>query len=367
MGAVVQQRRQRRVRWVLAGAALAAVTAVALHPAGGNMAARAANVVTAHTAPRLPLGTTDACARYAGLPPGWRQDTRAGMVHVSSGSFTFGTTLGYPDERPAQRGGTAAQTRVRGFWIDQTEVTNAQFAAFVAATGYVTDAERQGGAVVFHVPDSAEMQARPYAWWRWVKGADWRHPTGADSRLADADNQPVTRVTQADALAYARWLGHDLPTEAEWEYAGKAGRDGADLEKAPRDGNGKPGANYWQGIFPVLDTAEDGRAGIGPVGCYAANGFALYDMIGNVWEWTRDAYTGPHQSHANGDTRAVAALDQPQRFGQGNSQPNRPVVIKGGSFLCSPDFCVRYRASAREAQEADLPAAHIGFRTILRD
>ena len=134
---------------------------------------------------------------------------------------------------------------------------------------------------------------------------------------------------------------------------------------APR--NGKPGANYWQGIFPVLDTAEDGRAGIGPVGCYAANGFALYDMIGNVWEWTRDAYTGPHQSHANGDTRAVAALDQPQLFGRNGSQPNRPTVIKGGSFLCSPDFCVRYRASAREAQEADLPAAHIGFRTILRD
>ncbi|WP_244191202.1 formylglycine-generating enzyme family protein [Ralstonia insidiosa] len=359
---------RKRVRWVLAGAALAAASTVLLHPAGGNMAAplvaNAANVVSAHTAPRLPLGTSEACGRYAGLPPAWRQDTRAGMVHVSSGSFTFGTTLGYPDERPAQG---ADKTRVGGFWIDQTEVTNAQFAAFVTATGYVTDAERQGGAVVFHVPDTAELQARPYAWWRWVKGADWRHPTGPDSKLVDVDNQPVTRVTQADALAYAHWLGHDLPTEAEWEYAGKAGQDGADLEKAPRDGNGKPGANYWQGIFPVLDTAEDGRAGIGPVGCYAANGFALYDMIGNVWEWTRDAYTGPHQSHANGDTRAVAALDQPQLFGRNGSQPNRPTVIKGGSFLCSPDFCVRYRASAREAQEADLPAAHIGFRTILRD
>lgn len=359
---------RKRVRWVLAGAALAAAGTVLLHPAGGNMAAplvaNAANVVSAHTAPRLPLGTSEACGRYAGLPPAWRQDTRAGMVHVSSGSFTFGTTLGYQDERPAQGAG---KTRVGGFWIDQTEVTNAQFAAFVTATGYVTDAERQGGAVVFHVPDTAELQARPYAWWRWVKGADWRHPTGPDSKLVDVDNQPVTRVTQADALAYAHWLGHDLPTEAEWEYAGKAGQDGADLEKAPRDGNGKPGANYWQGIFPVLDTAEDGRAGIGPVGCYAANGFALYDMIGNVWEWTRDAYTGPHQSHANGDTRAVAALDQPQLFGRNGSQPNRPTVIKGGSFLCSPDFCVRYRASAREAQEADLPAAHIGFRTILRD
>ncbi|CAJ0815722.1 formylglycine-generating enzyme family protein [Ralstonia flaminis] len=354
----------RRVRWVLAGAALAAAGTVLLHPAGGNMAARAANVVGAHTTPRPPLGTANACAHYAGLPPGWRQDTRAGMVHVSSGSFTFGTTLGYPDERPAQGAG---KTRVSGFWIDQTEVTNAQFATFVATTGYVTDAERQGGAVVFHVPDTAELQARPYAWWRWVKGADWRHPTGPDSKLIDVDNQPVTRVTQADALAYAHWLGRDLPTEAEWEYAGKAGQDGADLETAPRDGNGKPGANYWQGIFPVLDTAEDGHAGIGPVGCYAANGFALYDMIGNVWEWTRDAYTGPHQSHANGDTRAVAVLDQPQRFGQNSNQPNRPTVIKGGSFLCSPDFCVRYRASAREAQEADLPAAHIGFRTILRD
>ena len=123
----------KRVRWVLAGAALAAAGTVLLHPAGGNMAARAANVVSAHTAPRLPLGTNEACGRYAGLPPGWRQDTRAGMVHVSSGSFTFGTTLGYPDERPAQGAG---KTRVSGFWIDQTEVTNAQFAAFVTATGY---------------------------------------------------------------------------------------------------------------------------------------------------------------------------------------------------------------------------------------
>ncbi|MFP4592323.1 MAG: formylglycine-generating enzyme family protein [bacterium] len=352
------------VRWVLAGAALAAAGALLLHPAGANLAAHAANLVNSRTTPHLPLGTPEACGRYAGLPPGWRKDVRAGMVHVTGGSFTFGSTLGYPDERPAQGAG---KTRVSSFWIDQTEVTNAQFAAFVAATGYVTDAEHQGGAVVFHVPDSAELQGRPYAWWRWVKGADWRHPTGPDSALTGADNQPVTRVTQADALAYARWLGHDLPTEAEWEYAGKAGHDGADLEKAPRDTGGKPAANYWQGIFPVLDTAEDGHAGIGPVGCYAANGFALYDMIGNVWEWTRDAYTGAHQSHANGDTRVAAALDQPQGLGRNRGQPNRPIVIKGGSFLCSPDYCVRYRASAREAQEADLPAAHIGFRTILRD
>jgi formylglycine-generating enzyme required for sulfatase activity len=237
-------------------------------------------------------------------------------------------------------------------------VTNAQFAAFVKATGYVSDSERQGGAVVFHTPTRDEMNARDLAWWTWVKGAAWNHPTGPGSTLEGRMNQPVTMVTQADALAYARWLGRDLPTEAEWEYAGKAGREGAELDTAPRDEHGKPSANYWQGVFPVLNTNEDGHVGLAPVGCYAANDFKLYDMIGNAWEWTKDVYTGPHQSHTNGDTAAVAP---PSR------KHDTPMVIKGGSFLCSRDYCVRYRAASREQQEADLPASHIGFRTVMRD
>jgi sulfatase modifying factor 1 len=305
----------------------------------------------------LQLGSEAACGGYSGLPRGWGADRHAGMVHIEGGSFTFGSDRGYPDERPAAPG----QVRVAGFWIDQTEVTVAQFDAFVRATGYVTDAQRQGGAVVFHVPSDDELQQRPLAWWRFVGGADWRHPRGPDSTAPQA-NLPVTLVTQADALAYARWLGRDLPTEAEWEYAGKAGRGEQELDTAPSDTQGKPSANYWQGIFPTFDAAADGHHGLAPVGCYAANPFHVYDMIGNAWEWTRDAYTGPRQPHANGDTPAALPASLRQR-----SQPGQQMVIKGGSFLCSPDYCVRYRASAREAQEADLGAGHIGFRTVLRN
>jgi formylglycine-generating enzyme required for sulfatase activity len=305
----------------------------------------------------LALGGEAACGGYSGLPQGWAADRHAGMAWIEAGSFRFGSVRGYPDERPAESG----KVRVAGFWIDQTEVTFAQFAAFVQATGYVTEAERQGGAVVFHVPSEEELEQRPLAWWRFVKGADWRHPQGPQS-TAPMPNLPVTLVTQADALAYARWLGRDLPTEAEWEYAGKAGRDDAQLDTAPRDGQGKPAANYWQGIFPSFDAAADGHHGLAPVGCYAANAFHLYDMIGNAWEWTRDQYTGPRQSHANGDT--AAALPASLRAA---GRPDQQMVIKGGSFLCSPNYCVRYRASARETQEADLGATHIGFRTVLRN
>jgi formylglycine-generating enzyme required for sulfatase activity len=304
--------------------------------------------------PLVALGSERQCERYAGLPAHWRDDPKAGMVRLRGGEFVMGSRSGYADERPAGDG----RTRVGGFWIDQTDVTNAQFAVFVRATGYVSEAHRQGGAVVFHVPTPEEMNARDLAWWTWVKGASWDHPSGPGSNIEGRGNLPVTMITQNDALAYARWLGRDLPTEAEWEYAGKAGHDGADLDAAPRDASGKPTANYWQGAFPVLDSHEDGHAGLAPVGCYAANDFRLYDMIGNAWEWTKDPYTGPHQSHANGDTAAVAPLAR---------RHDTPMVIKGGSFLCSRDYCVRYRASSREQQEADLPASHIGFRTVLRD
>jgi formylglycine-generating enzyme required for sulfatase activity len=315
----------------------------------------------AHRAPPLAaLGTESLCAAASGLPPGWGSDARAGMVRVPDGEFVFGSTRGYPDERPA----SAHREKVRGFWIDRTEVTNAQFERFVRATGYVTQAEREGAAVVFHRPGQEELEARPYAWWRYVRGANWKQPEGpsADGAVPPAPpaNQPVTMITRADALAYARWLGRDLPTEAEWEYAAKGGREDDALDAAPVDADGKPTANFWQGPFPLADAAQDGHAGLAPVGCYAANGFGLFDTIGNAWEWTGDAYTGARQPHANGDPAAVAP-------GAGQRRPNEPTVIKGGSFLCSPSYCVRYRASARESQEADLGASHIGFRTVLRD
>jgi formylglycine-generating enzyme required for sulfatase activity len=345
-----------RLRFWTLGAALAATLFAAAFAAGyaSPSASPAGAFDDANRGrPLAPLGSERQCERYSGLPATWRDDPKAGMVHLSGGAFVFGSTRGYADERPVGDG----RTRVGGFWIDQTDVTIAQFAAFVKATGYVTEAEQQGGAAVFHVPTRDELNARDLAWWSWVKGASWRQPRGPGSSVDGHGNLPVTLVTQRDALAYAHWLGRDLPTEAEWEYAGKAGRDDASLDAAPRDAQGKPAANYWQGAFPVLDTAEDGHAGLAPVGCYAANGFHLYDMIGNAWEWTKDAYTGPHQSHTNGDTAAVAP---PTR------RHDTPMVIKGGSFLCSRDYCVRYRASSREQQEADLGASHIGFRTILR-
>lgn len=163
--------------------------------------------------PAAVLGDEARCTRYAGLPPRWTEDPRAGMVHVPAGDFVFGSTGGYADERPATPG---ARTRVPAFWIDRTEVTVAQFAAFVRATGYVTEAERQGGAVVFRTPTPEQLAARPLAWWTWVPGADWRHPGGPGSGIEGLANVPVTFVTLADALAYARWLGRDLPTEAEW-------------------------------------------------------------------------------------------------------------------------------------------------------
>jgi len=307
------------------------------------------------------LGSDALCAAGSGLPPGWGSDAHAGMVRVPDGVFVFGSAHGYPDERPAD----ARPQQVRGFWIDQTEVTNAQFEQFVRATGYVTEAEREGAAVAFHTPNEEELRQRPYAWWRYVRGANWKQRAGPtdgasnDAAQTPPPNQPVTMVTQADALAYAHWLGRDLPTEAEWEYAGKAGRDDDAFDTAPIDAHGRPTANYWQGPFPLADAARDGHAGLAPVGCYAPNPFGLYDMIGNAWEWTRDAYSGPRQPHANGDTAAVAAAAAAHR-------PDQPTVIKGGSFLCSPDYCVRYRASARESQEANLGASHIGFRTVLR-
>lgn len=293
-----------------------------------------------------------ACQAAPLLPKGWPGTPHAGQVAVAAGAFTLGSQDGYADERPT------VPTQVAAFWIDRTEVTNAQFAAFVKATGHVTDAERQGGAAVFVPPAAQDLRQRDLAWWRYVKGANWRHPAGPASHLRGKERYPVVLVTQRDALAYAHWLGRDLPTEAEWEYAAKAGQQSPALDAAPRSAQGKPTANYWQGNFPLLNTAEDGHTGLAPVACFAPNAWGLFDTIGNAWEWTKDAYSGPHQSHANGDPAPVVP---------GHAQSTAAkAVIKGGSFLCSPDYCVRYRASAREAQEPDLATSHVGFRTVSR-
>lgn len=297
--------------------------------------------------PELPeLGSLERCERYGGLPPGWPGTPKAGMVHVAAAEAELGSDSGYADERPVLR------EKVDSFWIDATEVTNAQFAAFVATTGHVTDAERQGGGAVFTSP-AADAAASPSTWWKWQPGADWRHPEGPGSSIAGRDHHPVVQVTRADALAYARWLQHDLPSESQWEAAAKAGLGNPEADRLIGSAEA-PKANFWQGNFPYTDDARDHYAGRAPVGCYGANGYGLYDAIGNVWEWTLDDYRGPRQPHGHGDA--------------GGTRPpgdGKVAVIKGGSYLCAANFCVRYRASARHPQEGDLPTSHVGFRTVL--
>lgn len=297
--------------------------------------------------PREPLlGDEAACTAYGGTPPGWRLQANAGMVRVEGGRFTLGAVDGYPEERPLR------EVQVRDFWIDRTEVTNAQFSGFVQATGYRTDAERQGWGVVFLAPKEGEEIKREGAWWHAVPGADWRHPDGPNSDLSGRDQRPVVQVTRADAQAYAQWLSRRLPSEAEWEFAARGNGDTERIDRGPRGADGKPRANFWQGMFPYLDVGEDGHVGRAPVGCYSANGLGLHDAIGNVWEWTSDPWSGDHQAHGTG---MAAAKTSGEALG----------LIKGGSFLCSTDYCVRYRASARHPQELSVPASHIGFRTAV--
>lgn len=255
-------------------------------------------------------------------------------VKLAAADTFIGSDITYPEEAPRR------SVSVGGFEIDATEVTNAQFAAFVEASGYETEAEKPQagfgvpGAAVFRTPD-----ARQPNWWQFVEGANWRAPEGPGSSIDGREREPVVQVTYADAQAYATWAERRLPTEAEWEYAAHAGTDTLYVwgdELAPE---GQDMANGWQGTFPIQNTRSDGYALRAPVGCFPPNGFGLYDMIGNVWEWTATAYQG-----------------------SGGGEPI--YAIKGGSFLCAENYCRRTRASARQPQEAGLSTNHIGFRTV---
>ncbi|PWT87799.1 MAG: gliding motility-associated lipoprotein GldK [Proteobacteria bacterium] len=290
------------------------------------------------------------------------------MAFIRGGAFIMGSNRHRPEERYTH------VVQVDGFWIDRTEVTNAQFATFVEATGYVTRAERGGdpkihtampkelmvpGSVAFIMPTDTSRGGRPTQWFQYIAGADWRHPEGPDSSIAGRENHPVVHVAYEDALAYAQWRGHSLPTEAQWEYAARGGRDGEDDWSSAFDTDGKPIANTWQGIFPVLNTMDDGYAGTAPVGCFKPNGYGLYDMIGNVWEWTSDWYRPGHAPEAAIEPQGPSLGDLHLATGLVASK-----VIKGGSFLCAFNYCARYRPAARQPQEVDLSAAHIGFRTV---
>jgi formylglycine-generating enzyme required for sulfatase activity len=265
--------------------------------------------------------------------------------------------------------------QVKGFWMDRTEVTNQEFAAFVKATGYVTVAERpidpklhaglpevmrQAGAVVFKMPSQLTRGDDPSQWWQYVPGANWQHPAGPSSTIDKHGHFPVVHITYEDALAYAKWKGRSLPTEAQWEWAARAG-----ASALPHQHDQPASANTWQGIFPMANSAEDGFAGLAPVGCYGANAWGLFDMIGNVWELTSDVFVADRTAPAIGQGQGLDpdAAQKPPDFKAGKVQAR---VIKGGSFLCAPNYCMRYRAGSRQAQEEDLAVSHLGFRTVLQ-
>ena len=251
-------------------------------------------------------------------------------VRIEGGDTLIGSNRAYPEERPQRN------IQLAAFEIDASEVTNGQFAKFVTETGFITEAEKlqpgfdAPGGAVFSAPT-----AKNPSWWRYVEGANWRHPEGPNSTVEGRELEPVVQVTLNDARAYAKWAGRRLPVEEEWEYAAKAGSDTIYIWGDERAPNGQEKANTWQGAFPVQNTAADGFGSRAPIGCFEPNAFGLYDMIGNVWEWTETQW-GDGQSH----------------------------VIKGGSFLCAENYCRRYRASARQAQEANFSTNHIGFRTV---
>lgn len=256
------------------------------------------------------------------------RDTR--MVRVPAGTVLLG-------EDGEGREGRSVE--VPEFWIDSHEVTNGQFAAFVAATGYVTEAEREGGSAVFVPPPHWDGSLDSAQWWRFRPGASWRHPEGPESTIDGKDWYPVVHVTFADAAAYARWKGAELPDVVQWERAARAEqRAGRDPLSWAFDAQGRPIANTWQGIFPMRDTGQDRHTGIAPVGCFQANSLGVRDMIGNVWEWTRSS--APSMTGSR--------------------------LLKGGSYLCSMNYCANFRAAAFQAQEQDLGASHIGFRTVRR-
>jgi formylglycine-generating enzyme len=300
------------------------------------------------------------------------------MVWIPGRSFLMGSNDHYPEEAPAH------EVRVGGVWIDIYTVTNEQFARFVEATGYVTVAERPANpadypgakpellapsSVVFHKPRQRVDLRNHYNWWRYVPGADWRHPDGPGSSIEGRQRHPVVHVAYEDAEAYARWVGKDLPTEAEWELAARGGLDGAEYgwgnEFAP---GGKMLANTWQGEFPVENLLTDGFEDRAPVGSFPPNGYGLYDMAGNVWQWTTDWYQDRHQI-----VDACCAGARPKGSEREKSyDPQMPEiriprkVMKGGSYLCAPNYCRRYRPAARMAQPVDTSTCHLGFRCVVR-
>jgi formylglycine-generating enzyme len=298
------------------------------------------------------------------------------MTWIPGGEFTMGDERFYPEERPLR------PVEVDGFWVDEHPVTAAEFRRFVRETSYVTVAERPldpehypGADPELLVPGSLVFRRTPGPvnlddvrnWWEYRPGAFWKRPGGKGTTVSGRDRHPVVHVAYEDAEAYAAWAGKELPTEAEWEYAARGGLDGAAFawgdEHFP---GGTPMANTWQGEFPWQNLKADGFEGTSPVGNFPPNGYGLYDMTGNVWEWTCDWFNTRGGEAANPCcVPRNPRVDSPAAsYGPGETIPRK--VIKGGSHLCAPNYCLRYRPAARQAEAVDTSTGHIGFRCVVR-
>jgi formylglycine-generating enzyme len=303
------------------------------------------------------------------------------MVWVPGGTFTMGSNEHYPEESPAHK------VTVDGFWCDIYQVTNARFRRFVKDTGYVTVAERTPdaalypdaqpgmlvpGSVIFSQPKGPVDLRNHYNWWQWTPGANWRCPEGPTSDLQGREMHPVLHVAWEDIETYAKWAGKEIPTEAEWEFAARGGLEGMSFawgdELAPR---GKMLANYWQGEFPWQNFALDRFERTAPVGSFPPNGYGLFDMIGNAWDWTVDWYIDHHVTQASCCAPA-SRLNPRNDDREGSIDPNAPgasiprKVLKGGSFACAENYCRRYRPAARMHHPIDTGTNHISFRCVVR-
>lgn len=320
------------------------------------------------------------------IQPPLAGETPEGMVWIPGGEFTMGTNdpQSYEHERPAHL------VRVDGFWMDATEVTNRQFMEFTEETGYLTVAERKpsweelkeqlppgtpqphdsmlvAGSLVFIPPDHAITLDDYSQWWKWTPGADWKHPEGPGSDLEGKLDHPVVHISYDDAMAYCKWAGKRLPTEAEWEFASRGGHDGQrygwGAEFLPA---GKYMANTFQGGFPVTNTGDDGFRGTAPVRSYPSNDYGLYDIIGNVWEWTSDYFDVGYYSQLAQSGVAVNPTGPEKSF-----DPLEPYatkhVTRGGSYLCANDYCVNYRPSARQGTSFDSGLSNVGFRCVAEE
>jgi sulfatase modifying factor 1 len=304
------------------------------------------------------------------------------MIQLAGGTFLMGSDSHYPEEAPTHR------VTVSPFWIDAACVTNAEFATFIAETDYVTLAERpldpamypgalpdmlKPGGLVFRKGRGPVDLTDFHNWWSYVPGACWRHPEGPQSSMTGRLDHPAVQISFEDAEAYARWANKELPTEAEWEFAARGGLDAAEFawgnEFAP---GGQQMANTWQGEFPWQNLCTDGHEGVAPVKSFPPNGYGLYEMTGNVWEWTTDWYRNRHKQ-PNSQKACCIPVNPRGPSVEHSYDPCSPKiriprkVIKGGSYLCAPNYCRRYRPAARHSQMIDTATCHLGFRCVVRD